>query len=147
MQEAEVRVNSIWLAEHETTGPIPVGFEFEQCGTSYDHFDVSTEGFIAFARGAHRARPPARVSLVPEGTRVGGGRVTYEVRGQAPRRRLLVSLAEAGPPGATLRLTVHERTGIVEIGAAGQSFGEPTMRQLDRVQSSPSRVNSALKIG
>lgn len=147
MPEAEVRVHSIWLAEHETTGPIPVGFEFEQFGTSYDHFDVSSDGFIAFARGPRRAGLPARVSLVPEGTPLGGGRVTYEVRGLAPRRRLLVSLAEAGPPGATLLMTVHERTGIVEIGADDQSFGEPTMRQLDRVQSSPSRVNSALKIG
>jgi hypothetical protein len=147
MLETNARVNSIWLAEHETTGPLPVGFEFERSGASYDHFCVSTDGFIIFVRGTRRAERPDRVCLTSAGTRVGGVRVTYEVQGPTPRRRLLVSLAEAGAPGATLRVTVHERTGIVEIDPGGQSFGDPTMRQLERVQSSPSRVNSALKIG
>ena len=146
MLETNARVPSIWLAEHETTGPLPVGFEFERSGAKYDHFCVSTDGFIAFVRGTSRAGLPDRVSLTQEGTRVGGIRVTYEVQGPMPRRRLLVSLAEPGR-GATLRVTVHERTGIVEIDAGSQSLGDPTIRQLDRVQSSPSRVNSALKIG
>ena len=146
MFETNARVTSIWLAEHETTGPLPVGFEFERSGARYDHFCVSTEGFIAFVRGTRRAGLPDRVCLTPERTMVGGVRVTYEVQGPTPRRRLLVSLAEAGP-GTRLRVTVHERTGIVEIDAGPQSLGDPTMRQLDRFQSSPSRVNSALKIG
>ena len=146
MLETNARARSIWLSEHETTGPLPVGFEVERSGVKYDHFCVSTDGFIAFVRGTRRARLPDRVSLTPDGTPVGGVRVTYEVQGPMPRRRLLVLLAEPGP-GTTLRVTVHERTGIVEIDAGPQSFGDPTMRQLDRVQSSPSRANSALKIG
>jgi hypothetical protein len=143
----DTTANSVLLGEHETTGLLPVGFEFERHGDRYDHFDVSTDGFITFVRGSRRGSPPARVWLVEEQARLGGGRVTYEVRGVAPRRRLVVSLTDDGPLAATLRVTVHERTGIVDVGPAGQSLGEPTIRQLDRAQSSPSRVNSARKMG
>lgn len=140
--------NSILLAEHETTGLLPVGFEFERHGARYDHFDLSADGFITFSRGSRRgAGPPDCVGLVQDRTMVGGGRVTYETRGNAPRRQLVVLLSEAGPPGSTYQVTVHERTGIVEVGGEAQSFGEPTIRQLARVQSSPSRANSARKIG
>jgi hypothetical protein len=147
MLEAEVTANSILLAEHETTGLLPVGFEFERQGAKYDHFDVSTDGVITFVHGARHGGPPVRVRLAEERTGCGGGRVTYEVRGVAPRRRLVVSLSEEGPLAATLQVTVHERTGIVEADAAGQRLGEPTMRQLDIVHSSPSRANSARRIG
>jgi hypothetical protein len=147
MLEAEVTANSIRLGEHETTGLLPVGFEFERQGARYDHFDVSTDGFITFAQGPLHGGGPGRVRLVEERTRFGGGRVTYEVRGMAPRRRLVVSLMEERSPPAALQVTVHERTGIIEVGRAGQSFGEPTMRQLDIVHSSTSRANSARKIG
>lgn len=73
--------------------------------------------------------------------------MTYGVRGTVPRRRLVVFLTEDCPLSATVQVTVHERTGIVEVDSSGQSFGEPTMRQLDVVQSSPSRVSSTRKIG
>jgi hypothetical protein len=145
--EAEVTGNSILLGEHETTGLLPVGFEFERHGARYDQFDVSTDGVITFSRRSLPGGLPSRVRLPEEWTRFGGGRVTYEVRGIAPRRRLVVAFREDGPLGSTLHVTVHERTGIVEVGPAGQSFGEPTMRQLDMVHSSPSRANSARKIG
>jgi hypothetical protein len=118
MFEAEVTANSVLLGEHETTGLLPVGFEFERHGATYDLFDVSTDGFITFARASHRGSPPARVRLVEGKPRLGGGRVSYEVRGLAPRRWLLISLTEAGSLGATLRVTVHERTGIVDVGPA-----------------------------
>jgi hypothetical protein len=147
MMESEVMSNSILLGEHETTGPLPVGFEFERQGVTYDHFDVSTEGFITFARGTHRASLPGHVRLVEERTRFGGGRVTYGVRGMAPRRRLVVSLTDDRPHSASVQVTVHERTGIVEVDASGQSFGEPRIRQLDMVHSSPSRASSTRKMG
>ena len=116
MLEAEATANSILLGEHETTGLLPVGFEFERCGARYDHFDVSTDGFITFVRGTRRERVPESVRLVEERARLGGGRVTWELHGTAPRRRLVVSLSADGPLGATLQATVHERTGIVEVG-------------------------------
>ena len=144
---AETTTNSILLGEHETTGVLPVGFEFERRGETYDHFALSTDGFITFVRGDRRAGLPGRVRLVEEGTRLAGGRVSYEVRGLAPRRRLVVTLVEAGPLASEIEVTVHERTGIVEVGWSGQSFGEPTIRQLDMVQSSPSRASSTRKIG
>ena len=147
MLETELTARSILLAEHETTGLLPVGFEFERHGARYDHFDVSTDGFITFARGTRRGGLSACVRLVEEPSRVGGGRLTYEIVGAAPRRRLVVVLLEDGPPGTPLQVTVHERTGIVEVARGAQSFGEPTIRQLARVHSSPSRVNSARKIG
>jgi hypothetical protein len=147
MMEADRTSNLVLLREHETTGLLPVGFEFERHGLRYDHFEVSTDGLITFVRGSRRGSPPARVCLVGEGTRLGGGRVTYEVLGMAPRRRLVVALTEDGLMAGTLRVTVHERTGIVDVGLEGQSLGVPTIRQLDSAQSSASRMNSARKIG
>lgn len=146
MLKPGITANSILLEEHETTGPLPVGFEFERYGAVYDHFDVSTEGFITFVGRARRGTLADRVRVVEEKTRLGRGRVTYEVVGPEPRRRLVVSLAQECPLGTRLQVTVHERTGIVEVGGR-QSLGEPTIRQLDIVQSSPSRANSARKIG
>ena len=147
MLESEVATNSILLGEHETTGLLPVGFEFERQGARYDHFDVSTEGFITFAQGTRRASLPAHVRLVEERPRIGGARVTYGVLGIAPRRRLVVFLTEDCPFSVTVQVTVHERTGIVEVDSGVQSFGEPTMRQLDVVHCSPSRASSTRKIG
>jgi hypothetical protein len=147
MTEAESRVSAVPLGEHETTDLIPVGFEFERYGARYDHFRISTDGFIAFVRGKRPAGVPGHVRLVDERARLGAGRVTYGIRGVAPRRRLVIALAEDDPLGTEVQVTVHERTGIVEVGSAAQSFGEPTIRQLAMVQSSSSRVNSARKIG
>ena len=138
----------IVLGEHDTTGPLPVGFEFERQGAKYDCFDVSTDGFITFGRGARHGGAGGYVPLMgDERGGLRGGRVTYEVLGAAPRRRLLVVLAEADAPGVTLDIAVHERTGIVEVRRTGQSLGDPTIRQLDIVQSLPSSANSARKIG
>jgi hypothetical protein len=123
MFEAKLTATSVLLGEHETTGLLPVGFEFERQGATYDHFDVSTDGFITFARVSRRGSPPASVRLVEERTRLGRGRVTYEVQGTAPRRCLVVSLMEDGPMAATLRVTVHERTGIVDVGPAVRASG------------------------
>jgi hypothetical protein len=123
MFETGIRANSVLLGEHATTGLLPVGFEFERHGATYDHFDVSTDGFITFARVSSRGSPPASVRLVDERTRLGGGRVTYEVQGTAPRRYLVVSLTEDGSLAASLRVTVHERTGIVDVGPAVRASG------------------------
>jgi hypothetical protein len=147
--EPEATANTITLGEHETTGPLPVGFEFERFGVQYDRFDLSTDGFIRFDGRAYRAQGDGSLRLAVEGrSRLGGGRVAYEVRGSAPRRRLVVSFVDPGVPRAGLQMVVHERTGIVEVrDAVDQSFGEPTIRQLDNVQPSAPRANSARNIG
>ena len=147
--EPDATSNAIVLGEHETTGPLPVGFEFERLGERYDHFDLSTDGFVRFGSGSCHGGRDNRLRLGGEArSGLGRGRVTYEMRGSAPRRRLVVSFAGPGALPATLQLIVYERTGIVEIGeGSGQSLGDPTIRQLDIVQPSGSRANSARKIG
>jgi hypothetical protein len=148
MQILQGELTSMILGEHETTGLLPVGFEFEWNGARYDRFGLSTDGFLMFGRGGRNSGARARVPLPGQnGGNLRGGCVTYEVQGNAPRRRLTVSLAEAGPSSGTLEIAVNERTGIVEVWRTGQSLGDPTIRQPDIVQSSPSRVNSARKIG
>lgn len=146
--EPEATANPIVLGEHETTGPLPVGFEFEHSGATYDHFDLSTDGFIGFRSGMYRGGADACLPLEPvTACRLGGGRVAYEVRGSAPRRRLVVSFADLRLLHATLQLIVYERTGMIEVRGPGQSLGDPTMRQLDIVHPPGSRTNSARKIG
>jgi hypothetical protein len=146
--EPDATANAIVLGEHETTGPLPVGFEFERSGARYDHFDLSTDGFIRFGSGSHQGGGDNRLALADDRSRLGEGRVTYEMRGGAPRRRLVVSFAELGVRHAALQLIVYERTGIVEVReGAGQSLGDPTIRQLDITQPPGSRANSARRIG
>lgn len=148
MLEREFTKSSMVLGEHETTGLLPVGFEFEWHGARYDRFGLSTDGFIVFGRGGREGGVRALVPLPEQGSGgLRGGRLTYELQGSAPRRRLIVSLAERAPWRVGLEIAVHERTGIVEVRSTGQSLGEPTIRQLDMVHSSPSRANSARKIG
>jgi hypothetical protein len=147
--EPDATANAIVLGEHETTGPLPVGFEFERSGARYDHFDLSTDGFIRFGSGSHHGGGDDRLAIgADDRSRLGGGRVTYEMRGGAPRRRLVVSFAELGVGRAALQLIVYERTGIVEVREEpDQSLGDPTIRQLDIAQPPGSRANSARKIG
>jgi hypothetical protein len=147
--EPDATANATVLGEHETTGPLPVGFEFERVGTRYDHFDLSTDGFVRFGSGSCHGDRDNRLPLgAGPRSRLGGGRVTYEMRGSAPRRRLVVSFAGQGVLRVTLQLIVYERTGLIEVrDGSGQSLGDPTIRQLDIAQPSGPRANSARKIG
>jgi hypothetical protein len=147
--EPDATANAIVLGEHETTGLLPVGFEFESFGVQYDRFDLSTDGFVRFGNGSYSAGADGCLPLDPERrSPLGRGKVAYEVRGSAPRRRLVLSFARLGAPSAGLQLIVYERTGIVEVRqTSGQSVGDPTIRQLDIDQPLLSRANSARKIG
>lgn len=147
--EPDATANAMVLGEHETTGFLPVGFEFERFGAHYDRFDLSSDGFIRFGRKSQQGGADGCLLLGADGrSRLGAGRVAYEVRGSAPRRRLVVSFAELEVARARLQLIVYERTGIVEVrDEPGQSWGDPTIRQLDIAQPSGSRANSARKIG
>jgi hypothetical protein len=146
--EPEATANALFLGEHQTTGPLPVGFVFEHSGARYDHFDLSTDGFIGFGSGPYPGGVGARLPLeAVGGSRLGGGRVAYEVRGSAPRRRLVLSFADLRLRQATLQLVVYERTGMIQVRRGGQSLGVPTIRQLDSFHPSSLRANSARKIG
>ena len=114
--EPDATANAIALGEHETTGPLPVGFEFERSGARYDHFDLSTDGFVRFGNSSDHGGSYDCLRLGTDArNRLGGGRLTYEMRGSAPRRRLVVSFTEPGVLQARLQLIVYERTGIVEV--------------------------------
>jgi hypothetical protein len=147
--EPDATANAIVLGEHETTGLLPVGFEFERFGVRYDRFDLSTDGFVRFGNASYPAGTDGCFPFDPAAwSPLGRGKAAYEVRGNAPRRRLVVSFVGLGAPGAGLQLIVYERTGIVEVRqASGQSLGDPTIRQLDIDQPLVSRANSARKIG
>ena len=146
--EPDATRNPIALAEHERSGPLPVGFEFERAGSRYNRFELASDGFIRFDEEASDGATDCLPLELHWRSRLGEGRLAYEVRGVEPRRRLVVSFAERGMRRATLMLIVYERTGIVEMRRApDQSFGDPTMRQLDIAQPLVSRVNSARKIG
>jgi hypothetical protein len=146
--EPEATANPMFLGEHQTTGLLPVGFEFEHSGMRYDHFDLSPDGFIGFGSASYDGGAGTCLPLeAVGGRRLGQGRVAYEVRGSAPRRRLVLSFADLRLLQATLQLIVYERTGMIQVRRTGQSLGDPTIRQLDIAQVSPSRANSARKIG
>jgi hypothetical protein len=147
--EPDATANAIVLGEHETTGLLPVGFQFESFGVQYDRFDLSTDGFVRFGNGSYSAGADGCLPLDPDRrSPLGRGKVAYEVRGSAPRRRLVVSFAGQDRPRAGVQLIVYERTGIVQVReGSAQSLGDPTIRQLDIDQPLVSRVNSARKIG
>ena len=134
--EPDPTTNVVNLGQEQSTGPLPLGFEFEFFGVRYTMFDLSSErdaraplvswllrfpkstflplnvnadlkGFIAFGS----------TDRVPQGR----SQVAYEVRGPAQRRRLVLSftlvppLPEDGLGMITVQLVLHERTGMIDI--------------------------------
>ena len=139
--EPDPTANIIELAEDQSAGPLPLGFEFEFFGVRYDRFCLSSDGFLSFS-----TRSPSRVGFDRErdatsnfialgwgdAYRLGGKRVAYEVRGAGERRRLVLSFAPlrvapgTGAGASAAQLVLHERTGMVDVhttrrdGVAGQ---------------------------
>lgn len=135
--EPEPRANIVDLGEGETTGPLPLGFEFEFFGVRYTWFDLSSDGFMAFGTDS----PPCcsdfhpRSRFIPlnhelnnfialgwtDGCPLSRKQVAYEVRGAAPRRRLVLSLSGVpASPGDRLgtmaaQLVLRERTGMIDV--------------------------------
>jgi hypothetical protein len=137
--EPHPTADTLDISEEQTTGPLPLNFEFEFFGIHYTWFDLSSEGFITFGTDS----PPSGSDstqdrgfiplnedlsnflalgcigvLLPERRRI-----AYEVRGTAPRRRLVLSFApipgplEAEAGGMATQVILHERTGMIEVHA------------------------------
>ena len=110
-----------------------IGFNFNFYGSSYSKFWLSTNGFIAFqkptasAAGCCNGRPVpqldgvnnlialAWVDLFPA-----PGQVSFETRGEAPKRRLIVNfeqvlLVNENNKRATVQLILYEGTNAIEI--------------------------------
>jgi hypothetical protein len=134
--EPDPVTNVLQLREHQTSGPQPVGFEFELFGSRYTWFDVSWDGFLTFGNAPLPCLSvcddrslflPLReelnnfVALGWNDHWPGGPRqVAYMVREAAQRRRLVLSVTAAQPysgparPQMSSQLVFYERTGMID---------------------------------
>ena len=121
--EPEPTANIVHLGEDQTTGPVPLGFEFEFFGVGYTWFDLSSDGFMRF--GTHPFPNFIALGWTDVGP-LGRRQVAYEVRGAAQRRRLVLSFSLVPPSPAnglgtmTAQLVLHERTGMIDIHTTRQ---------------------------
>jgi N-acetylneuraminic acid mutarotase len=122
-------------------GGLPIGFSFTFFGNSYTTFNLSSNGFIGFgpntshgccsgqpipsADGINNLIAAAWTDLYPGG----GGAVSYETRGSAPNRRLIVNYedipwcCETGVNRVSTQIILYEGTNVIEIHTANQSVG------------------------
>jgi len=132
--------NVLTLADDETTGPLPIGFEFVFFGNRYTQFKISSNGFIGFDQtmpngccdggvipsddGLNNLISLAWTDLNPSG----GGEIAFETRGTAPNRRLVVSYTGVPVFGeaatVTTQLILYERKNVIEIHTAHQDLSE-----------------------
>jgi len=126
--EPEPTANIAQLGEGQTTGPLPLGFEFEFFGVRYTWFDLSSDGFMTFGTQPRRRFIPLSADLNnfialgwTDGYTLSRKQVAYEVRGTERRRRLVVSCTlvlefpENGLEPMTAQLVLHERTGMIDV--------------------------------
>lgn len=126
--EPEPTANIAELGEGQTTGPLPLGFEFEFFGVRYTWFDLSSDGFMTFGTQPRRCFIPLSADLNnfialgwTDGYTLSRKQVAYEVRGIAGRRRLVLSCTlvpespENGLETMTAQLVLHERTGMIDV--------------------------------
>ena len=134
--EPDPTTNVVNLDQEQSTGPLPLGFEFEFFGARYTMFDLSSERDARAPLVSWLLRFP-RSTFLPlnvntdlkgfialgstDGCTQGRSQVAYEVRGPAPRRRLVLSFTLVPPPPEdglgtmTVQLVLHERTGMIDI--------------------------------
>ena len=116
--EPEPTANMVDLGEDQTTGPVPLGFEFEFFGMRYTWFDLSSDGFMTF--GTHPFANFIALGWTDVGP-LGRRQVAYEVRGPSQRRRLVLSFTLVPPSPQnglgtmTAQLVLHERTGMIDV--------------------------------
>jgi N-acetylneuraminic acid mutarotase len=120
---------------------LPIGFAFSFFGTSYTTFNLSSNGFIEFgaiisqgccvgrsiplADGIDNIIAAAWTDLYPGG----GGLISYETRGRAPTRYLVVDFqdipwcCEFGVPRVSTQIILYEGSNAIEIHTANQQTG------------------------
>jgi N-acetylneuraminic acid mutarotase len=120
---------------------VPIGFSFTFFGKTYSSVTISTKGFVSFnsftdagccqggiipsSDGVNNVIAAAWTDLYPPG----GGAISYETRGRAPNRYLVVSYQnlpwyeEYGTNRVTTQIMLFESTNLIEIHTANQSFG------------------------
>lgn len=152
--EPEPTANVLELGEHQTTGPLPLNFEFEFFGIRYAWFKLSSDGLVTFPspstlpHARQRSCPgrDARGNFIALGwsdvDSLGRKRVAYEIRGAEQRRRLVLSCSAlpgvpgTGMPAVAAQLVLHERTGMVDVYTTREDM--PGSRVAIRYTTSPS---------
>lgn len=138
------------LGEDQTTGPLPLGFEFEFFGVQYTWFDLSSGGFMTFGTPSPSGSgSDPRSRFIPlnadlnnfialgwaDGCPPGPRQVAYETRGVPHRRRLVLSFTgipaspEAGLGPMAAQLVLHERTGMIDVHTTRQDPVANRVRQ------------------
>jgi hypothetical protein len=131
--------NVVPLTDDATSGLLPIGFEFEFFGNTYTEFNISSNGFIGFDAAMSHGCCSGR--LIPSDDGINniiavawtdlnpsaGGQISYETRGKAPRRRLIVSFDQvpwfAGPTAVTTQAILYEKTNKIEVHTDVQLAG------------------------
>jgi hypothetical protein len=149
--EPEPTANVARLGEGQTTGPLPLGFEFEFFGMRYSWFDLSSDGFMTFGTQPGRYFIPLSADLNnfvalgwTEGYTLSRKQVAYEVRGTVRRRRLVLSCTlvpespENGLETITAQLVLHERTGMIDVHTRRQApAGDRVSQEAARFTTAP----------
>ena len=130
---------------------LPVGFSFTFFGNQYTTFNISSNGFIGFSPGMSSGCCSGRTIPLPDGFNnliaaawtdlypPGGGGVSYETRGRAPNRYLVVAYQnlpwydEFGINRVTTQIILYEGTNTIEIHTANQSAGHTYTQGIEDV--------------
>lgn len=147
--EAAPTANVVDLSDHQATGPLSLGFQFEFFGVYYSWFDLSAEGFLRFGIESRTLWPGSRPGrrFIPMSRDLNNFlalgwaqshtthrvRIAYEVRGPEGRRRMVLSLTGVSPLASRLgtagQLILRERTGMIEVHIAQYPPGESRVDQ------------------
>jgi hypothetical protein len=140
--EPEPQAEVLELYDDQPTESLPLGFEFEFFGARYARFDLSSDGFLTF-----RTETPHYSSIALGSTDLyplRGRRVAYEVRGDATRRRLVLSLTGTphsyrfGVRRLTAQLILYERTGMIDVHTRYEkTVGQRENREALRFTTAP----------
>ncbi len=126
-------LTSVFLFDDELTDPLPIGFDFNFFGTTYNEFRISSNGFISFDMmgwnngccsgqnipdtwEANNLIALAWNDLNPSM----GGTIGYTTIGTAPNRILIVEFNNVphyggSGPAITVQAKLFETSGVIEI--------------------------------
>ena len=118
------------LSDDQTSGALPIGFNFDFFGTNYSNFYISSNGFLAFTPEINgcctgqllpdATSPNNLIAFAWEDINPGaGGSIDYFTTGVAPNRQLVVNFTNVPHFGSGNQITVqtvlNETSNAIEI--------------------------------